>query len=431
MDTASVAVLAASAATCARAKVLAQLKAVVADDHAAALYVRGGQIQTRLWTDTEARFRQESFFFYLTGVDDPDFHLLVDLRTDDAHLLAPLRDEDHALWCGKPASNEAILAAHPGLAAVHYDDKLATLLVSMHRAGGGGRPVRLYVLDGQELPEAIAGLVTGGVVELDDSQLRAAVVEARVVKSPPELEIMRMAARVTGEAHKAAMRAVADGAARSEADLDALFRYECARRGAATQAYVPIVAAGRNAATLHYVRNDAPLPTPTRPGGGGSNNSSSPLVLVDAGCEVACYASDVTRSFPAGGRFEGEAAVVYAAVLDVLTAVLAAIRPGVEWEDMHRLAESVTVDGLLKAGLVTGSKEELLAHHVHAVFFPHGIGHLLGIDVHDCGGYPTGVERIQEPGIRYLRMRRKLVPGMVVTVEPGIYFVDPILDKAL
>jgi Xaa-Pro dipeptidase len=104
---------------------------------------------------------------------------------------------------------------------------------------------------------------------------------------------------------------------------------------------------------------------------------------------------------------------------------------GVEWEDMHRLASRVILQGLLDAQIVQGDFQTLEKHHVHALFFPHGLGHLIGLDVHDVGGYPPGVERIQEPGIKYLRMRRKLEPGMVVTVEPGVYFVDAILEPAL
>ena len=111
--------------------------------------------------------------------------------------------------------------------------------------------------------------------------------------------------------------------------------------------------------------------------------------------------------------------------------MLTSLRAGVEWEDMHRLASRVILDGLIKANLVKGDYQTLLNNHIQALFFPHGLGHLLGIDVHDVGGYPPGVPRINEPGIKYLRMRRKLEPGMVVTVEPGVYFVDAILDPAI
>jgi Xaa-Pro dipeptidase len=155
------------------------------------------------------------------------------------------------------------------------------------------------------------------------------------------------------------------------------------------------------------------------------------MLLVDAGCEVSCYASDVTRTYPVNGKFGHEDGIIYQIVLDSQEAVLRAMKPGVEWEDMHRLAEKVILNGLISAGIVHGEYQELMKHHVAALFFPHGLGHLIGLDVHDVGGYPPGVERIQEPGIRYLRMRRTLKENMVVTVEPGLYFIDQLLDQAL
>ena len=141
------------------------------------------------------------------------------------------------------------------------------------------------------------------------------------------------------------------------------------------QAYTGIIAAGHHAATLHYVKNNAPLPSPTTP-------TESPLVLVDAACELNCYASDITRCFPIGGKFLGDNKTVYEIVLNMQKAVLAALKPGVLWEDMHRLAESVALDGLIRAGIVRGDRNDMLKNHVPAVFFPHGLGHLIGIDVH-------------------------------------------------
>lgn len=188
---------------------------------------------------------------------------------------------------------------------------------------------------------------------------------------------------------------------------------------ASFQAYNPIVAFGRNGAVLHYVLNNAPI------------KQSSNMLLVDAGCEFSCYASDVTRTYPVNGKYAKEEGIVYKIVLDAQEAVLKSLRPGVKWEDMHRLAEKVILDGLIAAGIVYGEYQELINNHISALFFPHGLGHLLGIDVHDVSGYPAGVERLQEPAIRYLRMRRTLEENMVVTVEPGVYFIDEILDEAL
>lgn len=205
----------------------------------------------------------------------------------------------------------------------------------------------------------------------------------------------------------------------SEAQLHALFLYESARQGAFFQAYYPIVGVGKNAATLHYNKNNAPL------------LDANQLVLVDAGCEVDCYASDITRVFPVGGKFSPEARVIYSIVLDMQKACFEHCKAGVAWEKIHRVAMEVACDGLMEAGILVGDKQEIMQHHVVAAFFPHGVGHMLGLDVHDVGGYPEGTERISEPGIRYLRMRRDLKAGFIVTVEPGVYFCDFLIDPVL
>ncbi|KAI8847359.1 peptidase M24, structural domain-containing protein [Chytridium lagenaria] len=371
-----------------------------------AIYVKGGSVLTRRWTDTEEPFRQESNFYYLTGVEDPDCHLVVSLKTQESTLLVPRYDDDYTLWCGAPPSVEALQTKHQ--IKVLFADELKAVLEA---AAGDSKTV--HVIEGEDALHQMSE------VNITADRLKTAITEARVIKCQEEIELMRRAGRISGNAHIALMKTVRPGIG-TERDLQATFIHECTKSGAHLQAYTGIFASGRSGSILHYTKNNAPIPA-----------NKSDLVLVDAACELACYASDITRCFPTGGKFEGDFKVVYEIVLEVQMAVLAAMKPGVLWEDMHRLAESVTCDGLLKAGIVKGNKDDLLKHHIPALFFPHGLGHLIGIDVHDCGGYPAGVERIQEPGIRYLRMRRPLVPGMVVTVEPGLYFVDPILEKAL
>ncbi|KAJ3417489.1 hypothetical protein HDV05_003353 [Chytridiales sp. JEL 0842] len=374
-----------------------------------ALYLKGGSISSRRWTDTEISLRQESYFYYLTGVNEPDAHLIVSLKSGDSTLLVPRYDDDHVLWCGKPPSTEQ-LKKQFGFTSVRFSDELKSVLEA---ATDGTNTV--HVLDGEQVNDLKEFKLT-----VVDKKLRTAITEARVIKTPEEIELMRKAAKISGEAHIALMKATKAGTCKTEGELHALFTYECAKRGAPVQAYGAIVAGGRNGATLHYNSNHQSMPS-----------NPHDLMLIDAGCEYKLYASDITRCFPVGGKFEGEWKVTYQIVLDMQMAVLKALKPGVKWEEMHRLAERVACEGLLKAKIIKGTTEELLKNHIPALFFPHGLGHLLGIDVHDCGGYPSGVERIPEPGIRYLRMRRDLVAGMVVTVEPGLYFVDPILDKAL
>jgi Xaa-Pro dipeptidase len=264
----------------------------------------------------------------------------------------------------------------------------------------------IHVLDNAELP----GYQTNANV------LCTAFAEARVIKNDLEIELMKKACDISCEAHIALMKAIKPGVG-TELEYAAFFEYECRKRGARFQAYNAIIGGGLNPAVLHHYTNNDPFPT-----------DPNCFVLVDAGCEYNCYASDITRTYPLGGIFTGDFKTIYEIVLDSNKQVIANIKPGVQWEDMHRLAELVILRGLVKAGIVIGDEKELIQNHIPALFFPHGLGHLLGLDVHDVGGYPFGVERIQEPGIRYLRMRRTLHQGMVVTVEPGIYFIDALLD---
>jgi len=154
------------------------------------------------------------------------------------------------------------------------------------------------------------------------------------------------------------------------------------------------------------------------------------MLLLDMGAEYHCYCSDITCSFPADGKFTHDQKEVYQIVLDAQLAVIAAMKPGVAWEEMHRLAEKTILEGLLKYNFIQGPMEELRKNHISALFFPHGLGHMLGLDTHDVGGYPNGVQRIQEPGIKYLRARRDLQKGMIITVEPGLYFIDALLLPA-
>ena len=154
------------------------------------------------------------------------------------------------------------------------------------------------------------------------------------------------------------------------------------------------------------------------------------MYLIDAGFEYEGYASDVTRTYPANGRFSDEQAAVYQTVLNALNSTIEMVKPDVKMEDLHMAAAEIITKGLKRMGLLKGSIEELMENDIFALFFPHGLGHFLGLDTHDVGGYPKGVDRIDRPGIRFLRARRELQPGMVITIEPGIYFIPALLKKA-
>ncbi|OBZ86136.1 putative Xaa-Pro aminopeptidase pepP [Choanephora cucurbitarum] len=367
------------------------------------IYLAGQVTKERDDTDVELAFRQESNFFYVTGVNEPDFHAIIDIATKRIQLVSPNLDPAHVMWMGLPDSLETLMEKYDIDEAIYVDqlnDRLAsasivyTLPIFTHQTD------KIHWCSSEQ-----------------SKALHTAFAESRAIKADWEVALIREANRISSEAHVELMKASRVGS--TESQLHALFLYASARQGSFFQAYYPIVGVGKNAATLHYNKNNAPL------------TKASDVILVDAGCEVSCYASDITRCFPVEGKFSPEARVIYSIVLDMQKACLDACKAGVAWEQIHRIAMRVGCQGLLDCGVLKGKLEDVLAHHVGAAFFPHGIGHMLGLDVHDVGGYPEGTERLDEPGIRYLRMRRDLQAGFVVTVEPGIYFCDFLIDPVL
>ncbi|XP_036131355.1 xaa-Pro dipeptidase isoform X2 [Molossus molossus] len=261
-----------------------------------------------------------------------------------------------------------------------------------------------------QLPDLVTGssLHTGGCI-------------SRVFKTDMELEVLRYTNRISSEAHREVMKAVKVGM--KEYELESLFEHYCYSRGGMRHSsYTCICGSGENSAILHYGHAGAPNDRTIQDGD---------MCLFDMGGEYYCFSSDITCSFPANGKFTEDQKAVYEAVLRSSRAVMSAMKPGVWWPDLHRLADRVHLEGLARIGILSGSVDAMVQAHLGAVFMPHGLGHFLGIDVHDVGGYPEGVERIDEPGLRSLRTARHLEPGMVLTVEPGIYFIDHLLDEAL
>jgi Xaa-Pro aminopeptidase len=219
----------------------------------------------------------------------------------------------------------------------------------------------------------------------------------RLIKEPAELDVMRRAAAISHEAHAEAARLAHGGA--YEYELEAVIEYTFRRRGARGAAYTTIVGGGANATVLHYITNDQKL-------------RDEQLVLIDAGCELEGYASDVTRTYPVGGRFSGPGRALYELVLAAQQAALEACRPGGTLPEIHDAATQRLVEGLVELGLLSGDVGELIADEKHKAFYMHSTSHWLGLDVHDVGSYKQDGEH------------RKLEPGMVFTVEPGVYVAE-------
>lgn len=235
--------------------------------------------------------------------------------------------------------------------------------------------------------------------------LREAVEECRVTKDGYEVEMIRKANQVSEVAHTAVLKAVKH--AKNERELEAIFLERCIANGCREQAYHGIVASGVNAATLHYQKNDEDL--------AGRLN-----LLLDAGGEWRCYASDITRTFPIQGTFTKESREIYDIVLRMQRECTEMLREGVVWDAVHARAHEVAIEGLLHIGIFKGEKAEIFEKRTSVAFFPHGLGHYLGMDTHDTGGHADYADA--DPMFRYLRVRGTLPAGCVITVEPGIYF---------
>ena len=384
--------------------------------------LQGGKELPKYDTDGELVFRQESYFQWAFGVAEPGCFGVISLANGDATLLVPRLPADYACWHGEVRTPEWFSARY-GL-AVQFVDQMATVLKDF-------APGWLHVLDGTNsdsgaavAPTQLPPLAPGLEFLFDDGAFElphAVMTRLRAVKTEEELAVMRYAAAVTSRAHVALMQRCKAGM--FEYTLEAEFMHRIALAGCRHAAYTPIAASGRNAATLHYGHAGAPNDAQLVDGA---------LVLADMGAEYHCYASDVTTTFPVSGRFTPLQAAVYNAVLSAQRAVLSAIRPGVSWPDMHALAERTLLRGLIDAGLLQGDVEAMFAARLGATFMPHGIGHLLGLDTHDVGGYGGALPlRPKGAGVDKLRTARVLTPGLVLTVEPGCYFGDYLLDKAL
>ena len=346
--------------------------------------------------DSHYPYRFDSHFYYLTGFTEPEAVLV--LARGKSILFCRERNAEREIWDGVRYGPEAARErfgfdeAHP---IASLDTEIARLLENEPalyypmgadpewdaRALRWVNAVRLRVRAGVAAPERL-------------HDVRVVVDDMRLIKDVHELRIMRRAARIAAAAHRRAMQRTRPG--RYEYEIEAELLYEFRRSAAQMPAYTPIVAGGANACVLHYVANDALL-------------RDGDLLLIDAGCELDGYASDVTRTFPVNGRFGGAQREVYEIVLAAQRAAFAAVRPGTAWNEPHDAAVRVLVQGLIDLKLVAGSLEDAIEKETYKRFYMHRTGHWLGLDVHDAGDYKRA------------GAWRALAPGMTLTVEPGLY----------
>ncbi|XP_533702.2 xaa-Pro dipeptidase isoform X1 [Canis lupus familiaris] len=379
--------------------------------------LQGGEDTQRYCTDTGVLFRQESFFHWAFGVTDPGCYGTINVGTGTSTLFVPRLPASYATWMGKIHSKEYFKEKY-AVDDVQYTDEIASVLTSQS-------PSVLLTLRGVNTDSGSvcreASFEGISRFNVNNTILHPEIVECRVFKTDMELEVLRYTNRISSEAHREVMKAVKVGM--KEYEMESLFEHYCYSRGGMRHSsYTCICGSGENSAVLHYGHAGAPNDRTIQDGD---------MCLFDMGGEYYCFSSDITCSFPANGKFTADQKAIYEAVLRSCRAVMSAMKPGVWWPDMHRLADRVHLEELVRIGILNGSIDAMVQAHLGAVFMPHGLGHFLGIDVHDVGGYPEGVERIDEPGLRSLRTARHLEPRMVLTVEPGLYFIDHLLDEAL
>ncbi len=360
--------------------------------------------------DSEYPYRHDSHFWYLTGFGEPEAVVVVAAARGDAPARSILfcreKNIEHETWTGfryGPEGARASFGFDEAYAIDELDAQMARLLADCPalwypvarkgefdaRVARWLKAVRAQGRSGIAAPAALHDVLP----VLD---------EMRVVKDEAELALMQRAADISGAAHVRAMRAARPGM--WEYEIEAELLHEFRRSGAQYPAYTPIVAAGANGCILHYNSNDAQA-------------RDGELVLIDAGCEFDSYASDITRTWPVNGRFSAPQKALYELVLAAQQAAIDAVVPGRPYSDIHAAAVRVLTEGMLALGLIDqaawASVDEAIAGRAFAPFYMHGTGHWLGLDVHDAGQYRDGA--LEGKPSRALR------PGMVLTVEPGIY----------
>ncbi|MDH4584166.1 Xaa-Pro aminopeptidase [Pseudomonas sp. BN415] len=350
--------------------------------------------------DVEHVYRQDSDFQYLSGFPEPEAVLVLipGREHGECVLFCRERDPERELWDGLRAGQDGAIrdfGADDAFPIGDIDDILPGLIEGRSRVYysiGTNTEFDQHLMEWVNVIRSKAR--QGAQPPKEFVALDHLLHDMRLYKSAAEVKVMREAAEVSARAHVRAMQAARAGL--YEYHLEAELEYEFRRGGAKMPAYGSIVAAGKNACILHYRENDAPL-------------KDGDLVLIDAACELDCYASDITRTFPVSGRFSPEQKAIYELVLKSQEAAFLEIAPGKHWNEAHEATVRVITAGLVELGLLKGDVDELIASEAYKAFYMHRAGHWLGMDVHDVGEYKVGGEW------------RVLEPGMAMTVEPGIY----------
>ena len=349
--------------------------------------------------DSDYLYRFDSYFYYLTGFQEPEAVLIVIAGAEQRSILfCRDRNSERELWEGfrhGPEGAKAAFGIDETASIATLEEALPKLIANQRAlfyAPGADPGWDARVMNWLNQVRALSRTGVSAPNEIRD--VRAILDQMRLFKDETELATMRRAAAISAVAHQRAMRATRPG--RNEFEIEAELLYEFRRAGSQFPAYWPIVAGGRNACVLHYRDNHAPL-------------AKGDLLLIDAGCELDGYAADITRTFPVDGRFSTAQREIYELVLAAQAAAIAAVVPGRSWNDPHDAAVQTLARGFVDLGLCEGPVERVIETEDYKRFYMHRTGHWLGLDVHDVGEY-----KIEGNW-------RKLEPGMTLTAEPGCY----------
>ena len=363
-----------------------------------AVVIAGASTQYRN-ADSSHAFRQDSNFWYLSGFNEAEstLVLLVNEKNNVKSIaFVPEKDELKEIWDGYRAGPEGAMKDHGFDLAFNnteIDQRLPDLLAGHNQVFypvGKSKTLDADIIEW--IKSAKSKDRHSSAIDIADASSK--VGNQRLIKDEDEIKIMKKACQISAEAHVEAMKFVKPGM--TEQEMEAFYQYEFSKRGGRFSAYTPIVAGGENACVLHYVENSKPL-------------IDGELLLVDAGCEFELYASDITRTFPINGKFTAPQLAIYEVVLEAQVKSIEAISTNNNVMDAQTISEKVITQGLIDLGILQGSMEELHAAGAFKDFYMHKIGHWLGIDVHDAGDYMEDGDFM------------KFKPGMVTTVEPGIY----------
>ena len=361
------------------------------------LIIPGADLQY-MNADSSFPFRQDSNFYYMSGFCEPSSLMVIVNNGDgiNSMIFVPPKDKLKEIWDGYRAG--PIGAVEDFLFDKAFDNTQIDLMLPdiLH----GTEQVLYPIGKKQGFDQKVIDWTTAAASK-DRHSKSIGILDAtsiigniRLIKDKHEIELIKKACDISAEAHITAMRSVKNGD--SEQYIESMYIHEFSKKGARYPAYNPIIAGGENACVLHYVENNQIL-------------SDSDLLLVDAGCEYEMYAADITRTFPINGKFTKEQLQVYEIVLEAMNAAIATVKEGNSIMEPQEVSEKVITEGLVKIGLLNGDPTELHKSGAYKEFYMHKIGHWLGLDVHDAGDYMEGDEFM------------KFKPGMITTIEPGIY----------